>query len=106
MSPPPEKMLRALAAEGLLTSVEAELAARLPVAEDITVEADSGGHTDNQALVALFPVIIMIRLQPHGLAEEMFGQSLQQESGKKAIQIAFMRDNHLWLGECRHRVQG
>jgi trans-AT polyketide synthase/acyltransferase/oxidoreductase domain-containing protein len=61
MSPPPEKMLRALAAEGLLTSAEAELAARLPVAEDITVEADSGGHTDNQALVALFPGMLALR---------------------------------------------
>jgi trans-AT polyketide synthase, acyltransferase and oxidoreductase domains len=61
MSPPPEKILRALVAQGLLTKVEAELAARLPVAEDITVEADSGGHTDNQALVALFPTILALR---------------------------------------------
>jgi trans-AT polyketide synthase, acyltransferase and oxidoreductase domains len=57
MSPPPGEILRALVTKGLLTSGEAELAAGLPVAEDITVEADSGGHTDNQPLVALFPVI-------------------------------------------------
>jgi PfaD family protein len=37
------------------------LAARVPVAEDITVEADSGGHTDNQLLVALFPTIMALR---------------------------------------------
>ena len=36
---------------------EAELAARVPVAEDVTVEADSGGHTDNRPLVALLPTI-------------------------------------------------
>jgi PfaD family protein len=29
----------------------------VPVATDITVEADSGGHTDNQALTAVFPTV-------------------------------------------------
>ncbi len=61
MSPPPPEMLNALVAQGLLTPVEAELASRLPVAEDITVEADSGGHTDNQSLVAIFPTIMALR---------------------------------------------
>jgi len=61
MSPPPAEMLRALVAEGKLTHAEAELAARLPVAEDVTVEGDSGGHTDNQTLVALFPLILALR---------------------------------------------
>ncbi len=58
MSPPPEDMLQALVARGLLTQVEAALAARLPIAEDITVEADSGGHTDRRPLGALLPVIL------------------------------------------------
>ncbi len=61
MSPPPEAMLRALVEQGSLTQSEATLAAKLPVAEDITVEADSGGHTDNQSLVALFPTIMALR---------------------------------------------
>jgi PfaD family protein len=61
MSPPPAEMLRALVDRGLLTNDEARLAARLPVAEDITVEADSGGHTDNQALVAIFPTLLALR---------------------------------------------
>ncbi len=61
MSPPPAEMLRALVAQGKLTQAEAELAARLPVAEDVTVEGDSGGHTDNQTLVALFPLILALR---------------------------------------------
>jgi PfaD family protein len=72
MSPPPAAALRllldperrqaaALVAQGKLTHAEAELASRLPVAEDITVEADSGGHTDNQTLVALFPLILSLR---------------------------------------------
>ncbi len=61
MAPPPADMLRALVEEGKLTHAEAELAARLPVASDITVEGDSGGHTDNQTLVALFPLILGLR---------------------------------------------
>lgn len=61
MSPPPAEMLRALVEQGLLTREEAALAARLPVAEDITVEADSGGHTDNQPLVAIFSIILALR---------------------------------------------
>lgn len=58
MSPPPESMLRALTAAGQLTAEEATLAAELPLAEDVTVEADSGGHTDNRPLGVLFPLII------------------------------------------------
>ena len=61
MSPAPADMLRALVAQNLLTQNEADLAAKVPVAEDITVEADSGGHTDNQLLVALFPTIMALR---------------------------------------------
>lgn len=63
MSPAPAEMLSALVAQNLLTQTEADLAAKVPVAEDITVEADSGGHTDNQLLVALFPTIMALRDQ-------------------------------------------
>ncbi|WP_172387097.1 PfaD family polyunsaturated fatty acid/polyketide biosynthesis protein [Streptomyces sp. MNP-20] len=61
MSPAPDELLRALVADGRLTAQEASLAARVPVAEDITVEADSGGHTDNRPLTALFPVMLQLR---------------------------------------------
>jgi len=61
MSPPPAAMLDSLVAEGLITGEEAALALRVPVAEDITVEADSGGHTDNQTLTAVFPAILSLR---------------------------------------------
>lgn len=61
MSPAPEGMLNALVEQGLLTADEARLASFVPVAEDITVEADSGGHTDNQALVVLLPTILQLR---------------------------------------------
>ena len=61
MSPPPGEMLQALARQGKLTAEEARLAGELPIAEDFTVEADSGGHTDNQSLTALFPTILGLR---------------------------------------------
>jgi PfaD family protein len=31
------------------------------MADDITVESDSGGHTDNRPLVVLFPIILQLR---------------------------------------------
>ena len=57
MSPAPDALLDALVADGLITRDEATLAKSIPVATDITVEADSGGHTDNRPLVALYPAI-------------------------------------------------
>ncbi len=56
-APPPDEYLRELVAEGALTPQQAELAARIPVAQEITAEADSGGHTDNRPATALFPTI-------------------------------------------------
>ncbi|MEM1244250.1 MAG: PfaD family polyunsaturated fatty acid/polyketide biosynthesis protein [Pseudomonadota bacterium] len=65
MRPPPESMLQKLLAEGKLTPTEVELAAKIPVAEDLTVEADSGGHTDNRPMTALYPTIkeLAIKIQ-------------------------------------------
>lgn len=71
MSPAPAALLDALVRAGQLSAAEAELAAHVPVAEDITVEADSGGHTDNRPLGALFPVILALRdhlVQKHNYA--------------------------------------
>lgn len=61
LTPPPEKMLKELVERGDLTAEQAELAAQMPVAEDITAEADSGGHTDNRPALALFPTIMALR---------------------------------------------
>ena len=56
-SPPPPSFLRELIAAGAITTEQAELAAHVPMAQDITAEADSGGHTDNRPAMALFPTI-------------------------------------------------
>ena len=61
MHPAPAAMLDSLVATGQLTSDEAQLAAALPVAEDITIESDSGGHTDNRPLGPLFSAIQAVR---------------------------------------------
>jgi PfaD family protein len=70
MEPAPAPLVSALVASGKLTEREAQLARHVPVAEDITVEADSGGHTDNRPLSALFSEIELLRdklAQQHGL---------------------------------------
>ncbi len=63
LSPMPKAMLDELVAQGHLTADEARLAARISVASDITVEADSGGHTDNQALPCVFPAVKQLALE-------------------------------------------
>jgi len=61
LKPAPSEMLDALVAAGKLTAEEGQLARQLPVAEDYTVESDSGGHTDNRPLSALLPTILSLR---------------------------------------------
>lgn len=61
LEPPPAEILRTLRERGQLTAEEARLAAELPLAEDVTAEADSGGHTDNRPLTALLPAILGLR---------------------------------------------
>lgn len=61
MRPPPERILAKLVQENRITETQARLASRVPMADDITVEADSGGHTDNRPLVSILPSILSLR---------------------------------------------
>lgn len=61
LSPPPEELLGSLLREGSITAEERDLARRLPMCDDLTAEADSGGHTDNRPLVTLLPSLIALR---------------------------------------------
>ncbi len=61
LSPAPAGLLKTLVEQGQVTEAQAAMAARVPMADDITVEADSGGHTDNRPLVCLLPSIIALR---------------------------------------------
>jgi len=76
-SPPPEKFLTELVAKGEITHEQAQLAGQIPMAQYVTAEADSGGHTDNRPAIALFPTI-------HSLArrlEKEFGYSCRLKVG-------------------------
>jgi PfaD family protein len=61
LSPPPERIVRELVAAGHVTEQQAALAAKFPMADDITVEADSGGHTDNRPAITLLPTMLALR---------------------------------------------
>lgn len=61
MQPPSENLLNKLVEDGLITPQQANLARRIPVADDVTVEADSAGHTDNRPLVCLLPSMLAFR---------------------------------------------
>jgi PfaD family protein len=61
LQPPPSKLIKELVVQGLITELQAKLAEQIPMADDITVEADSGGHTDNRSLVCLLPSILSLR---------------------------------------------
>ncbi len=61
LAPPPKRMVDDLLQSGLITPEAAALAHRLPMADDITVEADSGGHTDMGVMTALLPAMLKLR---------------------------------------------
>ncbi len=61
MEPAPEKIVKKLLEQNLITEKQAELAKKVPMADDITVEADSGGHTDNRPLVNIYGIIRDLR---------------------------------------------
>ena len=63
MAPPPLPILQELVANGFISEEQSKLASEIPMADDITVEADSGGHTDNRPLVLLLPTILSLRDQ-------------------------------------------
>ncbi|MBE7384598.1 MAG: PfaD family polyunsaturated fatty acid/polyketide biosynthesis protein [Leptolyngbya sp. SIO1E4] len=63
MRPAPEAMVQGLVDSGQLTAQEAKCSREIPLAEDITIESDSGGHTDNRPLTALFSQLTELRTE-------------------------------------------
>jgi trans-AT polyketide synthase/acyltransferase/oxidoreductase domain-containing protein len=61
LSPPPAKLLGQLVENGRITRQEAELARHVPMADALTAEADSGGHTDNRPAITLLPTMLALR---------------------------------------------
>jgi PfaD family protein len=67
MAPPPATFLRVLLDRREITPAQAELASCIPMAQDLTAEADSGGHTDNRPSITLIPTMLALRdrMQTH-----------------------------------------
>ena len=61
LRPAPEAIVAELLAAGAVTAEQARLARHVPMADDITVEADSGGHTDRQPLSVIVPQMLRLR---------------------------------------------
>jgi len=61
LSPPPKNFIKDLLDEGTVTKEQARLAEHIPMADDICVEADSGGHTDMGVAAVLMPAICQLR---------------------------------------------
>ena len=61
LEPAPASLLQPIVAQGLITEQQLQMAQRVPMCDALTVEADSGGHTDNRPLVTLLPALIELR---------------------------------------------
>lgn len=77
LSPAPERIVEKLLRENKITRQEAALAARVPLADDLCVEADSGWHTDQGAAHVLLPIILKLRDE----AAEKFGYARKVRVG-------------------------
>ena len=61
LRPAPERLVEKLVQEKSITREQADLLKEIPLADDICVEADSGGHTDGGVAYALMPAMITLR---------------------------------------------
>ena len=61
LSPPPGNYVDTLVQKGLITDEEARIGKTISMADEITLEADSGGHTDQKSGFVLVPDIIRMR---------------------------------------------
>lgn len=61
LAPPPEKYLKQLVEHGMISNEQASMAAGIAMTDDLTAEADSGGHTDNRPALTLLPTMLALR---------------------------------------------
>ncbi|WP_437688410.1 ACP S-malonyltransferase [Sorangium sp. So ce176] len=61
LAPAPERIVQRLLQDGKLTAEEARLGAEVPMADDLCVEADAGGHTEHRNPIVLLPTILRLR---------------------------------------------
>ncbi|MBY8886112.1 PfaD family polyunsaturated fatty acid/polyketide biosynthesis protein [Streptomyces sp. PTM05] len=61
LRPAPPELITRLLRQDALTEEQARLAGMVALADDITVEADSAGHTDRRPLVTQLPLLLALR---------------------------------------------
>ncbi|MBL8149459.1 MAG: ACP S-malonyltransferase [Blastocatellia bacterium] len=61
LEPSPAKIVEQLLQQRQITPLQAQLGQKLPVATDLCIEADSGGHTDMAVMATLLPTIVRLR---------------------------------------------
>lgn len=61
LSPAPERVVENMLVDNKITREQAVLLREIPMADDLIVEADSGGHTDAGVAYVLMPVMIKLR---------------------------------------------
>ncbi len=71
LRPAPQALVRALREQGRVTAEQAELARAVPMADAVTAESDSGGHTDRRPLAVLLPSLARVRAR---IAREYGGE--------------------------------
>jgi trans-AT polyketide synthase/acyltransferase/oxidoreductase domain-containing protein len=79
LAPPPASIVHELVRSGLVSAEQARLAERVPMADDICVEADSGGHTDKGVIAVLLPYIT--RMRDHAMTEHKFAERIRIGAG-------------------------
>jgi trans-AT polyketide synthase, acyltransferase and oxidoreductase domains len=102
LAPAPEAILCDLVSNGSLSQEEAVLARRVPLAEVLDVEGDSGGHTDNRPLNALFPLIANLcneMSELYGYKSKIFLGAAGGIGTPQAVAAAFvMGASHIVVG--------
>ncbi|WP_437627955.1 ACP S-malonyltransferase [Sorangium sp. So ce1151] len=71
-SPAPARIVERLLAAGKISAAQAEMARRVPMADDLTVTADCAGSSDHGAAAVLLPTMIRLRdeaVKQHGYAQ-------------------------------------
>ncbi|MCP5007277.1 MAG: hypothetical protein GY941_25555, partial [Planctomycetes bacterium] len=63
LSPPPLNIVQELLQSNLISLEEAALSQHIPMVDDLAIEADSGGHTDQGVAFSLVPTMISLRNQ-------------------------------------------
>lgn len=75
LSPAPELIVEKMLQDNSITHQEAEMLKEIPMTDELTVEADSGGHSDGGVAYALMPA--MIKLRDNMMKKYVYSQKIR-----------------------------